>query len=818
MRFDDSSILDHDTSAARRAMSRSLLALTLACAVARGVVGHDPFPYWTEDPTILAVPTAALLPVGSVLLSVVAIIAAGLSLAVRPHAVCTDRWPLAEPILFLVGFLGVIAHAFAIRGGSLDNLQTGLLWAAAFASATAASAARHDHIARRMVLASLLGGLVLIAGKCLVQVFVELPATLATFEATKQEVFASRGWSPDSPQARAFEHRLRQPDATAWFGLSNVVATFGAFATIAAFGLWLSIFKPRSMGRGVPPHAHPLSSFHLLALLLISLAGASLLILGGSKGGYAAAIVGSVVLVASFITPRWSLFRWTPLLAAVAVFTALAVRGLLGESLGERSLLFRAFYAEASARILLHNLPWGTGPDAYRDAYMLFKNPLSPEEITSPHNIILDLLCTLGVTGVAWTALWLLWVHRLGRGLVASSTVIDTANMPPDLRREIRAIFLLFAAATLLGAFIELPAATPESAVMRFAGLFLATLFAAGLLPWFDRPAASHAIAAASISLALLGLIDMAPINPGSASWYAMLLAVAAPPSPAGEPAPQPSPATRRLWWLTPALAAAAGLAALPSLLRWQSNLKDAFETVAIPSRLRAETELLFRTPNAPAPEIADLRARLAEQGIAWPPPGPEVFEPLRLVAMQQALPALQAAAADQPTHTLTREAASRLQLQIATVLNAQQQRQPALEAAAAALATAVPLATSRPPSASTLAWQATVMEQASLLRNDPPHLWVPLTQSLLEAAAAADPHNHVHPKRLAELLAGQSRPADAAFWANKALELNQNNRLDPSGTRTLTPAEIANLNAIISAAKPTAPEGQDPIKTRPPG
>jgi hypothetical protein len=808
MRLDDASNLDHDATAARRALSRSLLALTLACAISRGVVGHDPFPYWAEDPTILAVPSAALLPVGSVLLSVVAIIAAGLSLGVRPPAANTGRWPLAEPVLFLVGFLGVLAHALAIQGGSLDNLQTGLMWAAAFASGSAASAARHDPIARRMVLASLLAGLVLVAGKCLVQVFVEHPATLATFEATKEEVFAARGWAPDSPQAKAFEHRLRQPDATAWFGLSNVVATFGAFACVAVLGLWLRTLIKTPQGTAERPSAFP-----PLALFLFTLAAASLLYLGGSKGGYAAAAAGAALLILPLVAPSLRLWRWLPLLSVVAVFAALAVRGLLGESFGERSLLFRAFYAEASARILLHNLPWGTGPDAYRDAYMLFKNPLSPEEVTSPHNIVLDMLCTLGVAGVAWAGLWLVWVHRLGRGLAAPSTVIDSANMASDVRREIRPIFLLFAAATLLGAFVELPAATPESALIRFGGLFLATLLAAGLLPWLDRPAASPALAAAGISLALLGMIDMAPINPGSAAWYAMILAVAAPPSTAREPVSQPSPATLRLWWFAPALAAAAGLSALPSLLRWQADLKDAFDVVAVPSRLRAETELLVRTPNAPAAEVADLRARLAEHGIAWPPSGPEIFEPLRLLAMQRALPALQVAAADQPTHNLTREAASRLQLQIATLLNAQGQRQPALEAAAAALAAAVPLATGRPPSASTLAWQATVMEQASLLRNDPPHLWVPLAQSLLESAAAADPHSHVHPKRVAELLARQSRPAEAAAWAKRALALNENNRLDPSGTRTLTHADLAALNAIIKAG-----EREDPIKTRPPG
>ena len=50
----------------------------------------------------------------------------------------------------------------------------------------------------------------------------------------------------------------------------------------------------------------------------------------------------------------------------------------------------------------------GVGPDGFQQAYLFAKNPLSPEEVSSPHSILFDWLSTLGVAGLAWGALLVL--------------------------------------------------------------------------------------------------------------------------------------------------------------------------------------------------------------------------------------------------------------------------------------------------------------------------------------------------------------------------------------------------------------------------
>ena len=801
---------DEPQSGARTSLRTAALATVLACVLTQGVVTHDPFPWWAEDATVLAVPSTGLFPLGAILLNLVTILAAGVvcltNTAERGRIV---RGQLVQTALLLVGAVGVAAHAAFVGGGSIDNVVIGLSWLSALSAGVAACSIRDNPKLVRMTFGTLLAGLAMIAIKAGVQTFIEHPATVATFRANKEAFFAARGWSVGSPMARSFEHRLVQPDATGWFGLSNIVSTFGAAASVASLGLLLAARR--------------------LGAALMFFAGFTLLVLGGSKGGYAAACLGVCVLAAAFLVPRFkqarlsSVITWLPLAAILGVTTAVIARGLIGEQLGERSILFRAYYLEASARIFTQHPLLGTGPDGYQAAYMLAKNPLSPEEISSPHHVLLDFACTLGLPGLAWGLLWLVWVLRLGPALLITGAVPEPSDTEPvNVRDEIRPIFLVFAAATVLGTLSELATATPESAGVRFGGLFAATTLAAFLLPLLSPAAAGPVLAAGGVVLAMLGLLDMAPINAGSAGWYAMLLAGS---GAASTRLPlvrllrfgidDGTRASRVLW-----LAVVGGTLVLvawaaPGVARWQANLRESFDAVAPASRLHAEMDDIFSGRVTDADARQTFADNLKVLGVdVQTTPGPEIARRVqdhRLSAAIDALPLLQIAAADQPSHHPTREAACRLQLQIATWLHERGETKPALEAASNALALTIMLSTNRPHSASTFAWRATVIEAVADIRNDPPHLWVPMAVQALTAAAAADPYGVQHPARLAELLATHSKPIEAASWAQKALDLSANTRLDPSGTRTLPPERAARLKKIIEAARV-------PIKPQPPG
>lgn len=795
-----------------RAIAVSGLVVALACVIGRGVVAADAFPWWSDDPTVIAVPATGLLPVGSLALSVLTILASAVA-TLAAHTL-TRRGQAAgaavENGLLLAGAFGAAAHALWLGGGSLDDLQTGLAWTAAMSAGVAAAACRHDPALRRLVLACLLGGLVMVAAKAGLQVFVEHPATVASFEANKDAVLASHGWAPGSPMARSFEHRLRQADATAWFGLSNVVATFGAAATV--MGLGLLVGRPREDGAGARG---------LAGALVALAAAAALLVLGGSKGGYAGAAIGLGCLAAAWAASRrpaaagW--LRHIPLAVVAAVFVAVLARLVVGERLGERSLLFRGFYLEAGWRILTTHLPWGTGPSGFRDAYLLAKNPLNPEEITSTHNVLADFACTLGLAGLAWCGLWLLWVARLGPAL---RVVEAPAPEPARVKEELKPAFLVMCAATILGVWLEAAASTPEAAGMRIAGLVLALVAAAGVLARADGPWARAGVAAGAVTLAALGLIDMSAVSPSSAGWYAMLLAAAG--------GALGSPAAPRATWRPIAAAAAvlgafAGLSRLPAVAAWQSSLREAFDAVAKASRLRGDLDDLMLGKLRPGtPEADSAMERLTAAGFTPGMSNPEVgrrIDELSLSAWTEALPSLIQASTQQPTHPDTREAACRLEIRIASSLKDAGQAEAAREAASGVLALSVPLAIGRPLGPGTLAWQASAIEGAYRVRGDTAHLWLPECTKLLKAASELDPYSLSHPVRLAGLYEEFGPPEEAARWAGRVLELDEYNRMDPSGTRRLTDEQKAKYRRLVEAGKrgagPGDGAGEDPAKGR---
>ncbi|HQR39835.1 MAG TPA: hypothetical protein PLF26_15715, partial [Blastocatellia bacterium] len=65
------------------------------------------------------------------------------------------------------------------------------------------------------------------------QVFIEHPGTVENFKRNRDAILAAQGWPPDSAMARGYERRLMQAEATGWFGLSNVYASFAAASSVA---------------------------------------------------------------------------------------------------------------------------------------------------------------------------------------------------------------------------------------------------------------------------------------------------------------------------------------------------------------------------------------------------------------------------------------------------------------------------------------------------------------------------------------------------------------------------------------------------------
>ncbi len=103
---------------------------------------------------------------------------------------------------------------------------------------------------------------------------------------------------------------------------------------------------------------------------------------------------------------------------------------------GERSLLFRAQYWSAAARMWAQHPVLGVGPRGFAEHYLVTKDPLNPESVTSSHNVLIDFVSMLGVGGIAWSLLLLGWLGAAGRA--AGSARFDACQPDRDLAADYR--------------------------------------------------------------------------------------------------------------------------------------------------------------------------------------------------------------------------------------------------------------------------------------------------------------------------------------------------------------------------------------------
>ncbi|MBY0263705.1 MAG: O-antigen ligase family protein [Phycisphaerales bacterium] len=441
------------------------ILLSLGPLLLRATTGTTTLPLWDLDPMVYSVPMSGVGPALSMVLDVLVLMGAAcllLAQRARGRGVSTLAVSLAA-----VGAIPVLWHAMA-GGGSLNDQRIGFSWMAGIFGAVGVYHAAREPAVRRLLAAVVLGFLALLAIKSFQQVFIDHPQTVADFRQSKAQLLAAHGWAPGSPSALAFERRLSQPEASGWFGLSNVLATLASGLSVAAIGLataaWRKVHVPRAAAAGVAG---------------LAIAGLACLWLAGAKGGWLSFVAGvsalgvlSLLARAASSNPRLGRLL-AGLIGPAAVLGALAlvaVRGAIGERLGELSLLFRWFYAQGAMRIFAEHPLLGVGPDGFQSAYSLAKPPLSVEDVTSPHAVVYDWIATLGVLGAAWIALLLLAGFVAGRGAASPRHAAEPEPAGPT-RNEIRLALALPAAATLAAAFLELSLRSPDAITVRIVGL-----------------------------------------------------------------------------------------------------------------------------------------------------------------------------------------------------------------------------------------------------------------------------------------------------------------------------------------------------------
>jgi hypothetical protein len=733
--------------------------------------GVESLPFWDMDPGHAWTPLTGLPPSVTVALALLALL--GAACALLGDALDGRSAHPVAPILAGLGGAGVLIHAWTNGAAGLEHLLAGTPWIAGAASALGASslAARPDH--RRILGAILAGFIAMLLARSLLQILVEHRATIAEFARNREAILAARGWAADSSNALIYERRLSHPEASAWFGLSNVLASFAA--ALAAGLAALTIFR---RGKGARAIVVPAVG---------ALGAGAVLLLTASKGGVGAAVLslGASALFARLIARRPRLAeRLAPWLAPgliAGVLALVAGRGLIGESIDEKSLLFRAHYAVGALRIWSEHPTLGVGPAGFQDAYAGAKLPFSPEIVASPHGVLFDWTATLGIFGLAWAALLLLAARR------ACLPIPEGANPPPLTRNDFRLVALSIVAVTLLAAASERALATPEASLARLAGLLGWIALAFAMLPalrtgnaarWMGIPLA--------LSLFAHGQIEVTPVWVNSAPLFGLCLGFACPASSAMRP-------VKAATGLLPAagcllLAGVLGSTALPPILRWEHRLREAAEIMRPIGEARGELDRLaagstFVNPEAVAAGLSDrLGARVPTRVEAIG----SAIELLRARSIGPAGDILADAVRARPAHEGTRSARIRLLME-----RAMHESTGGVPGAPGSLEEAIRVAeegvSTRPDSVGAWDRLATVSEQAArMAASGGPGLsdFVSRARALSERAwlevDARSPSSVRPAVRMMNLLRETGRSEEAREWAVEALRRDGLARLDP--------------------------------------
>ena len=482
----------------------------LSVAALRALVSIQPQILFDVDPARDPMPMLAIGPVGSGLLDLLLVLSAAIAL-IGEHLAGNG---LRRGVVALAA-IGSLCAALHAAGSSVDAFRSGTWVASAFAFAALAHLVRERRL-RIAALAVLVAVAAPLAVRGAVQVTTEHAETVASYEANRAGFLAERGWEPDSSAARTYERRLRQPEATGWFGLSNPYSSLMGVGVVGLGSLAVLGFR-----RGL---AGPSAAVGAAAL-----GCGALLFVNGGKGAIAAtglAALVAVLLARGKLRPRAGLA-----IALCAFVVALVVvRGFIGPSLGELSVLFRSFYLEAAARIVAAHPVFGVGAELVQGEFMRAKPAICPEDVTSIHSIFVDWVVVLGVFGIAWAAM-VAWAMRgevavddppfeRPRGVVAAESSASVLAL--------RIGGLIAVAALILQSRVEAPALDQPALVLRavgIAGLVLVAACAARIAEELDG------IRVAAVGLAVAVLV-LAHAQIELTAWLAgssvLVLAIAA--------------------------------------------------------------------------------------------------------------------------------------------------------------------------------------------------------------------------------------------------------------------------------------------------
>ncbi len=473
------------------------------------VVVFTPSLYFESDPRAVGISlgeTISLGPAGSAWLAVASVAIAAAALALAVWAGARVRW--ASFGLVIAGIVPCLIH----MSDHFTSTLHGGAWIAAAALGLAAAHLAQFPRAKRIIVSAMIAMALPLFIQGAWYVYVEHPDTVQSFLDNEQQSIEARGLTFGSPEHAKYLTRLKGNDVIGAVGMSNVLGSIAAAITI--MGVCLTTL---CWWRGF-------SWARVVAVAVVTCLASLLTVYTHSKGAWLAfiAAMGLALCVPLLIRFKIPMRRPLPALCVLIVLAgglAVLFRGAAGPHDGpdgERSLLFRFHYWQGAAHILMgdpSSVVFGVGPGTFKDRYEAVRNPISPEVVSSTHNVFVDYAVMLGLGGLAWAVLLLTWLWQTGVVVEDNHALLSRRDRGPPSIKPIKRFGLLAAVVFGTQYYVQFPGLYAETALLWLAG----TLGFVAIAVWIVYPAlnsaagewTNYALALAAALLLLHAQIEM---------------------------------------------------------------------------------------------------------------------------------------------------------------------------------------------------------------------------------------------------------------------------------------------------------------------
>jgi O-antigen ligase len=294
-------------------------------------------------------------------------------------------------ILLIIGI--VISSAVASDKAAAFYTGGGLLIGLILMSVTRRLADKPWKLQLSLVLIVSLG--VTFAAKAWVRELWEFDEGWKHYVETREEFWGKQGKSLDDPTVKMFEARMLSRDNGGFFFHGNLGGMWLATVWLVSLGLLGKRWRERNTKYGVAwvVTAGLMSGFILSALILTQ-----------SKGAIAAAGIGVILIGVVWGFKGWLRRNFRTAVMGAVLLVGLAGVAVVGYGLAKKtlptlSMAYRWQYWVASYEMFKDHWFAGVGSGNYGHYYQKYKLPEAEEEITSPHNFIVQGFTQFGVIG-----------------------------------------------------------------------------------------------------------------------------------------------------------------------------------------------------------------------------------------------------------------------------------------------------------------------------------------------------------------------------------------------------------------------------------